>query len=40
MLEDRGQTNVSSLSWMRSVIDVALLPLHEAYPLRGVEFRG
>jgi len=39
MFEDGSQTNVSSLSWMRSVIDVALLPLHEAHPLRGVEFR-
>ncbi|HEU4453210.1 MAG TPA: hypothetical protein VFR81_09115 [Longimicrobium sp.] len=40
MVEDGTPTNLSSLSWMRSVIDEALLPLHEAYPLRGVEFRG
>ncbi|HEU4453208.1 MAG TPA: hypothetical protein VFR81_09105 [Longimicrobium sp.] len=38
LLEDGSETNVSSLSWMRSVIDEALLPLHAAYPLRGVEF--
>jgi hypothetical protein len=40
MFEDDSQTNVSSVSWMRSVIDFALLPLHQAYPLRGVEFGG
>lgn len=39
VFEGGSQTNVSSLSWMRSVIDFALLPLHQAHPLRGVEFR-
>jgi hypothetical protein len=39
MSEDGSETNVPSLSWMRSVIDSALLPLHAAHPLRGVEFR-
>jgi hypothetical protein len=28
------------LSWMRGMIEEVLLPLHEAYPLRGVEFGG
>jgi hypothetical protein len=37
-IEDTTPTNLLSLSWMRIVIEDALLPLHEAYPLRGVEF--
>jgi hypothetical protein len=39
-IEDGTPTNLLPLSWMRIVIEDALLPLHEAYPLRGVEFRG
>jgi len=39
-VEDGTPTNLLPLSWMRIVIEDALLPLHEAYPLRGVEFRG
>jgi hypothetical protein len=37
-VEDGTPTNAAPLSWMRGVID-ELLPLHQAYPLREVEFR-
>lgn len=39
-IEDGTPSNAMSLAWMRAVIDEALLPLHEAYPLREVEFRA
>jgi hypothetical protein len=39
-VEDGTPSNAAPLHWMRGVIDEALLPLHEAYPLREVEFRG
>jgi hypothetical protein len=37
-LDDLDPTNGPVLSWMRSVVDEVLLPLHAAFPLRGVEF--
>jgi len=39
-VEDGTPSNHAPLGWMRTVIDEALLPLHEAYPIRRVEFRG
>ncbi|HEX7243079.1 MAG TPA: hypothetical protein VF263_22540, partial [Longimicrobiaceae bacterium] len=39
MIEDGTPSNAAPLGWMRGVIDEALLPLHDAYPLREVEFR-
>jgi hypothetical protein len=39
-VDDVTPTNAFPLWWMRSVIDEALLPLHEAYPLRTVRFSG
>lgn len=38
-IEDGTPTNAAPLGWMRGMIDEALLPLHQAYPLRDVEFR-
>jgi hypothetical protein len=38
-IDDGHPSNATTLDWMRGVIDEALLPLHEAYPIRGVEFR-
>lgn len=38
-VDDGHPSNASTLSWMRGVIEEALLPLHAAYPIRGVEFR-
>jgi hypothetical protein len=40
IVDDVETTNASTLWWMRSVIDEALIPLHEAFPLRGVTFAG
>lgn len=37
---DMEPTNGAMLSWMRSVIDEALLPLHAVHPLRSVKFTG
>jgi hypothetical protein len=37
-VEDGTPTNAAPLHWMRGVIDEALLPLHQAYPLSEVEF--
>lgn len=39
IIDDVAPTNASAAWWMRSVINEALTPLHQAYPLRGVEFR-
>jgi|GEM_PF-1940329 len=38
MPEDSTATNLQVLSWMRGMMEEVLLPLHEAYPLRGVDF--
>jgi hypothetical protein len=38
--EDSDPTNLQVLAWMRGMIDEVLVPLHDAYPLRGVEFEG
>jgi hypothetical protein len=40
VMDDVDPTNGAVLSWMRSVVDDVLLPLHEAFPLRGVRFGG
>lgn len=40
MPEDSEATNLQVLSWMRGMIEQVLIPLHEAYPLSGVEFSG
>jgi hypothetical protein len=40
IVDDVETTNASTLWWMRSVIDEALLPLHQTFPLRGVTFAG
>ncbi|HEX8905859.1 MAG TPA: hypothetical protein VF771_13495 [Longimicrobiaceae bacterium] len=40
LVEDVALTNASTRWWMRSVIDEALIPLHEAFALRGVTFAG
>jgi hypothetical protein len=40
VVEDVDPTNLQVLSWMRGMIEEVLLPLHEAYPLRSVEFSG
>jgi MFS family permease len=40
VMEDVDPTNGAVLSWMRVVIEDVLLPLHEAFPLRGVRFGG
>lgn len=39
-VDDVTPTNAAPLWWMRSVINEALIPLHEAYPLRTVSFSG
>jgi hypothetical protein len=39
IIDDSQPSNSAPLGWMRLVISEALLPLHEAYPLREVEFR-
>ena len=39
IIDDVDPTNLATLSWMRSVLDEALIPLHEVFPLRGVGFR-
>jgi len=38
MPEDSEATNLQLLSWMRGMIGEVLVPLHEACPLRGVDF--
>jgi len=38
-VEDGHPSNATTLDWMRGVIEESLLPLHETYPIRGVEFR-
>jgi hypothetical protein len=40
VMEDVDPTNGAVLSWMRCVVDDVLLPLHDAYPLRGACFLG
>jgi hypothetical protein len=39
MVEDGTDSNYATLGWMRGVIEQSLLPLHDAYPIRRVEFR-
>ncbi|HSU17269.1 hypothetical protein [Longimicrobium sp.] len=38
IVDDVDPTNLSALSWMRTVIGEALIPLHGVFPLRGAEF--
>ena len=39
-MEDMEPTNGLVVIWMRCVIDEVLVPLHEAFPLRGAAFGG
>jgi hypothetical protein len=38
-VDDGHPSNATTLEWMRGVIEEALLPLHQTYPIRRVEFR-
>ena len=39
-IDDVEMDNMQVLGWMRGMIGEVLLPLHAAYPLRGVRFDG
>ncbi|HET7230917.1 MAG TPA: hypothetical protein VFJ16_12985 [Longimicrobium sp.] len=40
VVDDVEPDNMQVLGWMRGMIGEVLVPLHEAYPLRGVTFDG